>query len=92
MRWRMFGDTGSVTLPGTSQYLDRGKGMLTLRGVRGVTGSLLYLTALRPDFLFSVCLCVRFQSEPKESHLTAVKRIIKYIGTNPTLGLWYPKG
>ena len=55
-------------------------------------GSLLHFIASRPDILFNVCLCARFQSEPKESHLTAVERIIKYVSTNPTLGLWYPKG
>ena len=40
---------------------------------RGMIGSLLYLTASRPDILFCVCLCARFLSNPKESHLTAVK-------------------
>nr|XP_016439514.1 PREDICTED: uncharacterized mitochondrial protein AtMg00810-like [Nicotiana tabacum] len=43
---------------------------------RGMIGSLLYLTASQPDIMFSVCKCARFQSAPKESHLTAVKRII----------------
>ena len=42
---------------------------------RGIIGSLLYLTASRPDIMFSVCMCARFQSEPKESHLAAIKRI-----------------
>ena len=42
-------------------------------------GSLLYLTASRPDILFSVCLCARFQSCPKEFHLIAVKRIIRIL-------------
>jgi len=42
-------------------------------------GSLLYLTASRPDILFSVCLCARFQLDPRESHLTAVKRIFRYL-------------
>ena len=46
---------------------------------RGMIGSLLYLTANRPDILFSVCMCARFQSNPKESHLLAVKRIIRYL-------------
>ena len=59
---------------------------------RGMIGSLLYLTASRPDIVFSVGLCARFQSDPKESHLKAVKRILRYLkGTGP-LGLWYPKG
>jgi len=46
---------------------------------RGMIGSLLYLTASRLDILFSVCLCARFQSDPRESHLTAVKRIFRYL-------------
>ena len=46
---------------------------------RGMIGSLLYLTASRPDILFSVCLCARFQSDPRESHLTDVKRIFRYL-------------
>ncbi|WVZ81605.1 LOW QUALITY PROTEIN: hypothetical protein U9M48_028960 [Paspalum notatum var. saurae] len=55
-------------------------------------GSLLYLTASRPDIMFSVCLCSRFQAAPKESHLTAVKRILRYLKHTPSIGLWYPKG
>ena len=42
-------------------------------------GSLLYLTASRPDIMFSVCLCARFQANPKESHSTTVKRIFRYL-------------
>ena len=57
---------------------------------RGMIGSLLYLTASRPDIMFSVCLCARFQSNPKESHLKAVKRIIRYLLHTPRFGLWYP--
>ncbi|KAF3658823.1 hypothetical protein FXO38_12981 [Capsicum annuum] len=58
---------------------------------RGVIGSLLYLTASQPDILFSVCKYARFQSAPKESHLTAVKHIIKYLIGSNSNGLWYPK-
>ena len=54
-------------------------------------GSLLYLTASRPDILFSVCLCARFQSDPRESHLTAVKRIFRYLRGTTNLGLLYKK-
>ncbi|KAL4291224.1 hypothetical protein GQ457_14G005130 [Hibiscus cannabinus] len=54
-------------------------------------GSLLYLTASRPDIMFSVCLCARFQANPKESHLKAVKRIFRYLLDTPSLGLWYPR-
>ncbi|XP_050215239.1 secreted RxLR effector protein 161-like [Mercurialis annua] len=54
-------------------------------------GSLLYLTASRPDIMFSVCLCARFQSCPKESHYFHVKRIFKYLMGTQHLGLWYPR-
>ena len=59
---------------------------------RSMIGSLLYLCASRPNILFSVCLCARFQDRHQESHLTAVKRILKYIKHTPSIGLWYPKG
>ncbi|WVZ58838.1 hypothetical protein U9M48_009064 [Paspalum notatum var. saurae] len=59
---------------------------------RFMIGSLLYLCASRPDIMFSVCLCARFQADPKESHLTAVKRILRYLKHTPSIGLWYPKG
>ena len=58
---------------------------------RSITGSLLYLTASRPDTTFSVGVCARYQAAPKESHLTAVKRIIRYINGTPDYGLWYSK-
>ncbi|GJR05330.1 hypothetical protein Tco_0528314 [Tanacetum coccineum] len=58
----------------------------------GMIGSLLYLTASRPDIMFSVCLCARFQETPKTSHLKAVKQIFCYIKGTSYLGLWYPKG
>jgi len=54
---------------------------------RGMIGSLLYLTASRPDILFSVYLCARFQSDPRESHLTAVNRIFSYLKGTTNLGL-----
>ncbi|GJY56478.1 hypothetical protein Tco_0455593 [Tanacetum coccineum] len=54
-------------------------------------GSLMYLTASRPDIQFSTCLCVRYQANPKESHLIAVKRIFRYLKGTSCLGLWYPK-
>nr|CAN64305.1 hypothetical protein VITISV_026331 [Vitis vinifera] len=59
---------------------------------RGMIGSLLYLTASRPDIMYSVCLCVRFQFCSKESHLSAIKRILRYLKGTMDIGLWYPKG
>ena len=44
-----------------------------------------------PDILFSVCLCARFQSDPREPHLTAVKRIFRYLKGTTNLGLLYKK-
>lgn len=59
---------------------------------RGMIGLLLYLTASRPDIVFIVGLCARFQSCPKESHLKAVKRILRYLKGTMNLVLWYPTG
>ena len=53
--------------------------------------SLLYLTASRPDIMFATCLCARFQSNHRESHLSTIKRIFKYFSGNSHLGLWYPR-
>ncbi|KAJ9552664.1 hypothetical protein OSB04_016709 [Centaurea solstitialis] len=58
---------------------------------RSMIGSLLYLTATRPDIMFATCFCARFQANPKESHLAAVKRILRYLKRTPEMGLWYPK-
>ncbi|GJQ91440.1 retrovirus-related pol polyprotein from transposon TNT 1-94 [Tanacetum coccineum] len=58
---------------------------------RGMIGSLMYLTASRPDIQFLTCLCARYQANPKESYLIAVKRIFRYLKGTPSLGLWYPK-
>ncbi|XP_073137105.1 secreted RxLR effector protein 161-like [Henckelia pumila] len=58
---------------------------------RGLIGSLLYLTASRPDIMFDVCLCARFQAAPKQSHYIAAKRIIKYLKGTTNMGLWYSK-
>ncbi|GJV29713.1 putative ribonuclease H-like domain-containing protein [Tanacetum coccineum] len=58
---------------------------------RSMIGSLMYLTASRPDIMYAVCVCSRFQVTPKTSHLNAVKRIFKYLKGKPNLGLWYPR-
>ncbi|GKD76153.1 hypothetical protein Tco_1334435 [Tanacetum coccineum] len=51
----------------------------------------MYLIASRPDIMFTVCACARFQVTPKVSHLHTVKRIFRYLKGQPKLGLWYPK-
>ncbi|GKA52740.1 hypothetical protein Tco_0746055 [Tanacetum coccineum] len=57
----------------------------------GMIGTLMYLTASRPDLTFVVCMCARYQAKPTEKHLHAVKRIFKYLRGTVNRGLWYPK-
>ncbi|GJS31834.1 putative ribonuclease H-like domain-containing protein [Tanacetum coccineum] len=53
--------------------------------------SMMYLTTLRPDIMFAVCACARFQVTPKTSHFNVVKSIFRYLKGQPKLGLWYPR-
>ena len=85
----------SIRIPMTSTIrLDKDKSgkAVDITKYRGMIRSLLYPTASRLDIVFSVCLCARFQSNPKESHLNTVKHILKYLIATINLGLWYPKG
>jgi hypothetical protein len=78
---------------GTNGHLDldtEGKSV-DQKVYRSMIGSLLYLCASRPDIMLSVCMCARFQADPKEVHLKAVKRIMRYLVYTPKFGLWYPK-
>ncbi|KAG2380574.1 Retrovirus-related Pol polyprotein from transposon RE1 Retro element 1 [Vigna angularis] len=79
---------------GTSCYLDKDESGKEVNQTkyRCMIGSLLYLTASRPDIMQSVCVCARYQSSPRESHITAVKRILKYLKGTASFGLWYPSG
>ena len=56
-----------------------------------MVGSLLYLTASRSVIIFATCLCARFQADPRESHLIAIKRIFRYLKGTPNLDIWYPR-
>ena len=58
---------------------------------RSIIGSLLYLTASRPNISYSVGVCARYQANPKETHMTALKRIIKYVKTTTKFGAYYSK-
>ncbi|GKB83706.1 retrovirus-related pol polyprotein from transposon TNT 1-94 [Tanacetum coccineum] len=58
---------------------------------RSMVGSLMYLTASRPDLVFAVCMCARYQSKPTKKHLDAVKRVFRYLQGTINMGLWYPK-
>ncbi|GKG15074.1 hypothetical protein Tco_0354674 [Tanacetum coccineum] len=57
----------------------------------GMIGTLLYLTASRPDLQFAICMSARYQARPTEKHLNAVKRIFRYLKGTVHRGLWYPK-
>jgi hypothetical protein len=51
--------------------------------------SILYLTAMRPDIHFALCLCARFQASPHTSHRQSMKQIMRYLRFTPEFGLWY---
>jgi hypothetical protein len=79
---------------GTDGHVDLNKGGKSVdqKAYRSMIGSLLYLCASRPDIMLSICMCARFQSDPRECHLVAVKRILRYLVATPCFGIWYPKG
>ncbi|GKD30573.1 hypothetical protein Tco_1241351 [Tanacetum coccineum] len=58
---------------------------------RSIIGSLMYLTASRPDLVFAMCMCARYQSRPTKKHLEAVKHVFWYLQGTINMGLWYPK-
>jgi hypothetical protein len=72
--------------------LDMGGKSVDQKIYHSMIGSLLYLCTSRLDIMFSMCMCARFQTVPKECHLRAVKRIMRYLVLTSYLDLWYPKG
>jgi hypothetical protein len=74
---------------GTNGHLDLDTGGKSVDQTeyRTMIESLLYLCASRPNIMFSVCMCARFQADPKEVHLRAVKRILRYLVHTPKFGL-----
>lgn len=77
----------------TCKLTAEGEGQLVDQSLyRSMIGSLLYLTASRPDITYSVGVYSRFQSNPEESHLSAVKNIVKYVKGTSKLGLWFANG
>ncbi|GKA53371.1 retrovirus-related pol polyprotein from transposon TNT 1-94 [Tanacetum coccineum] len=58
---------------------------------RGMIGSLMYLTSSRPDLIYVVCLCARYQAKPTEKHLNAVNWIFRYLKGTINMGVWYSK-
>jgi hypothetical protein len=93
-RFRMKDSKLAKTPMGTDGHVDLNKEgkFVDQKAYRSMIGSLLYLCASRPDIMLSVCMCARYQSDPKECHLVAVKRILRYLVSTPCFGIWYPKG
>ncbi|GJV81446.1 hypothetical protein Tco_1517316 [Tanacetum coccineum] len=58
---------------------------------RRMIGTLMYLTSSRPDLVFAVCMCARYQAKPTKKHLHAAKRIFRYLKGTIHIGLWYSK-
>jgi hypothetical protein len=88
-------DAKGISTPmGTNGSLDSDTSgnMVEQKMYRSMIGSLLCVTISRPDVMFSVCTCARFQASPRESHLKATKRILRYLKYTQIVGLWYPKG
>jgi hypothetical protein len=79
---------------GTDGHVDLNKGGKSVdqKAYRSMIGSLLYLCASRLDIMLSVCMCARYQYDPRECHLVAVKRILRYLVAMPCFRIWYPKG
>jgi hypothetical protein len=79
---------------GTNSNLDSNASgnMVDQKLYRSMIESLLYVITSRPDVMFSVCMCARFQASPRESHLMATKRILRYLKHTQNVSLWYPKG
>ncbi|WVZ70572.1 LOW QUALITY PROTEIN: hypothetical protein U9M48_019228 [Paspalum notatum var. saurae] len=89
------GDSKPMTTPtstNTALDADEDGEAVDQKEFRGMIGSLLYLTATRPDIQFAVCLCARYQASPRTSHRQAVKRIFRYLKFTPDLGFWYSSG
>ena len=91
-KFNMQESKGMKTPMPTSGHLDLSKDgePVDQKVYRSMIDSLL-LFASRPDIMLSVCMCARYQAAPKECHLKAVKRIVRYLIHTPNFGIWYPK-
>jgi hypothetical protein len=88
-------DAKGISTPmGTDGSLDSDTSgnMVDQKIYRSMIGSLLYVTASRPDVMFSVCMCAKFQASPRENHLKVTKIILRYLKHTQNVKLWYLKG
>jgi len=77
--------------PTTILGLDEESKQVDEKTYRGIIGSLFYLTASRPNIIFNVCLCAKLQTKPREGHISAIKRIFRYLIGTPNLGLCFKR-
>nr|GEZ55563.1 hypothetical protein [Tanacetum cinerariifolium] len=70
---------------------DKGEKLIDPTRYHCMVGSLMYLSASRPDIVFAVCICARYQAKPTDRHLQAIKPIFQYLKGTIHMGLWYPK-
>ena len=82
---------GTPRSPSCKLDKDKRDKSIDLKLYRGMISSLFYFTASRSDIIFSICIYAKFQSDPKESHLNTIKRILKYLKGTQALGLWFFK-
>ncbi|KAJ9544468.1 hypothetical protein OSB04_024175 [Centaurea solstitialis] len=90
----MMGELNSAATPMPKSFhlnADLFGKLVDQKNYRAIIGSLLYLTASRPDIVFSTGVCARYQCDPRDSLLTVVKRILRYLKGIPDFGLWYLK-
>ncbi|GJZ01198.1 retrovirus-related pol polyprotein from transposon TNT 1-94 [Tanacetum coccineum] len=83
----------SICTPMTTKHLDAdlSRTLVDQMKYRSMVRALMYLTASRPDIIHETCYCARYQARPTEKHLTAVKRIFRYLKNTINMGLWYSK-
>nr|GEW47709.1 retrovirus-related Pol polyprotein from transposon TNT 1-94 [Tanacetum cinerariifolium] len=83
----------SVGTPMATKHLDAylSGTLIDQTKYRSMVGALMYLTTSRPNIMLATCYCARYQAKPTKKHLTAVKRIFRYLKDTIYMGLWYPK-
>jgi hypothetical protein len=93
-RIRMKDANPAKTPMGTDGHVDLNKGGKSVdqKAYWSMIGLLLYLCASRLDTMLSICMCARYQFDPRECHLVVVKRILRYLVSTPCFGISYPKG
>jgi hypothetical protein len=83
---------GSPIVPGFKISRDENGDFVDETYYKQLVGSLMYLTATRPDMMFVTCLISRYMAKPMEIHLQAAKRALRYLKGTVNYGIHYKKG